>query len=174
MKNRLDVRFISKALRCLLIALFAFMSYHVLPTRFQKELKSREYLQPITSSIDQSFTHHHKLAPGIHLIRAHTLVYEYANPEVPKRIFKYKLPTQTLKILYKKNRVAILYSKPIYQNRKQVDGESTNKNFEASSGRKIWQLLRQNETYLPPFFCYRMQRGDISFSDDPLPEGVVS
>lgn len=174
MKNRVNLRFISMALKCLLLALFAFIGDQVVPSRLQKELSPTKFLQPITYTIDQSFSHHHNLAPGIHILPPHSLVYEYVNPDVPKRIFKYKLPSQTLKVLYKKNRVAILYNKPVYQNRKQVDGDAANKNFDSNSGRKIWQLLRQNETYLPPFFCYRMQRGDISLSDDPLPKGLVS
>ncbi|WGQ11068.1 hypothetical protein QG516_05285 [Pedobacter gandavensis] len=174
MRNRVTIRFISKAIKCLVMVLVTFIVWRAVPSSFKETRHSVVSLKPITHPIDQALNHDYELAPGLYILLPHTMVYECLNHHVPKRTFKYKLPTQTLKVLYKKNRVAVLYNKPINLTRKQVDLPYGNKTFDLVPRKKIWQLLRQNEALIPPFLISRMQRGDFSHSDDPLAKGSLS
>ncbi|ALL05845.1 hypothetical protein AQ505_10270 [Pedobacter sp. PACM 27299] len=174
MKNKITIRFISRAIKCLVMVLFTFIICRAVPSSFKETQHTTVSLKPITQPIDQALNSDYELAPGLYILLPHTTVYECLNQHVPKRIFKYKLPTQTLKVLYKKNRVAVLYNKPINLTRKQVDLPYGNKTFDLVPRKKIWQLLRQNEALIPPFLISRMQRGDFSHSDDPLAKGLLS
>lgn len=174
MKNTVTIRFISRAIKCLVMVLLTFIIYRAVPPSFKETQHTTVSLKPITQPIDQALNHNYELAPGLYILLPHTMVYECLNQHKPKRIFKYKLPSQTLKVLYKKNRVAVLYNKPINLARKQVDLPNGNKTFDFVPRKKIWQLLRQNEALIPPFLICRMQRGDSGHSDDPLAKGLLS
>ncbi|MBC8986422.1 hypothetical protein H9X96_11600 [Pedobacter sp. N36a] len=174
MKNRITIRFISRAMICLVMVLLTFIISKAVPSTFKETQQSTVSLHPITQPIDQVLDPNYQLAPGLYILLPHTMVYDCLNHDVPKRIFKYKLPTQTLKVLYKKNRVAVLYNKPINLTRKQVDLPYGNKTFDLVLRKKIWQLLRQNEALILPFLISRMQRGDFSHSDDPLAKPILS
>lgn len=174
MKNMATISFISSASKCLLVGLFVFISYQLTAASNQKKQNHTELLKPIASAIDLFSRHTQRLAPEKLNLLPHTSVYQYVDHHLPKRIFKYKLPSQNLKILYKKNRVAIIYNNPNYLPRKQADQRSGYHIFDVIPGKTIWQLLRQNELSFSPIFFQRMQRGDFSTSDDPLINRLLS
>lgn len=173
MKNIATKGFLFSTSRCLLAVLFTFFSLQFIAAKLPKEVNAKALLKHVSHTIDPFFLRNPKIAPAQLVLPPHTGVSELASHSLPKRIFKYKLPNQTLKILYIKNRVAILYKSHSYPIRRQLQ-RNLHQSFDLFSGKITWTLFKQNKAFLPALFFFRMQRGDFSSPDDPLANRFLS
>lgn len=168
MKSKATKGFLFSTSTCLLAVCFTVICILLfMPAALKKEVNATKLVLPVSNTIDPFFLRNPKIAHEQLVLPPHTMVFELASQALQKRVFKYKLPNQTLKVLYVKNRVAILYKSHSYPTRRQTQ-RSLNQPYDAISGKITWQLFKQNNAYLLPLFFFRMQRGDISSPDDPL------